>query len=162
MAITNTGNPNKNLLERLKKDNIDVRINYIGEKFDPYLGKINEITNQDVFLLPYAVWEPVPTPSTDKFLSRYRIETEYPKILPLMHILSEPLSKDYIEDFIKLQNYFSSLVVSNKKLRDILFDRKFYLMPSEDEIKSIRESLIKPPQTPRKHLPKFLRKYLRL
>jgi len=141
MTITRTENPNKNLLERLKEDNIDVRINYIGEKISTYFGKINEITKQDISLLPYVVWEPVPIPNIDKFLNRGRIETEYPKVLPLMNILPEPLSKNYIEEFVKLQNYFNSLIIPDKKLRERVFNKEIYIMPSEEEIKSIEKSL---------------------
>lgn len=143
MTITRIENPNKNLLERLKEDDVEVRIGYIGEKSNYYLGKINEIAKQDIFLLPHVVWENIPSPNVDKFLNRCRIETKYPKILPLMNILSEPLSKGYIEECVKLQNYFSSLIIIDEKLRDRAFNKKIYLMPSEEEIESIKKSLSK-------------------
>lgn len=143
MTITKIENPNKNLLERLKEDNIEVRINYLGEKSSYYLGKINEVTKQDISLLPYVVWENVPTPNIEKFLNRCRIETKYPKLLPLMGALPEPLSKGYIEEIVKLQNYFNSLMIIDKRLRNKVFNKKIYLMPSEEEIKSIEKSLLK-------------------
>ena len=138
----NTENPNKNLLKRLKEDNMEVRINYLGEKSNYYLGKISEVTRQDIFLLPYVVWENIPTPNVEKYLNRCRIETKYPKILPLINILPEPLTKGYIEECIKLQNYFNSLMISDKTLRDKIFNKDIYLMPSEEEIKSIEKPLI--------------------
>jgi len=140
MTITRIESPNKNLLERLKEDKIDVRINYIGEKSNTYFGKINEITKQDVLLLPYIIWESIPTPNIDKFLSRARIETKYPKVLPLINILPEPLSEGYIEDFIKSQNYLNSLMILDKTSRERIFNKKIYLMPSEGEIKLIKKS----------------------
>ncbi|MFH1209629.1 MAG: hypothetical protein V1663_02475 [archaeon] len=143
MVITKIENPNKNLLERLKEDNIEVRINYLGEKSSYYLGKIKEVTKQDISLLPYVVWENVPTPNIEKFLNRCRIETKYPKLLPLMGALPEPLSKGYIEEIVKLQNYFNSLMIIDKRLRNKVFNKKIYLMPSEEEIKSIEKSLLK-------------------
>ena len=139
----NTENPNKNLLERLKEDNIDVRINYLGEKSNYYLGKISEVTRQDIFLLPYVVWENIPTPNVEKYLNRCRIETKYPKILPLINILPEPLTKGYIEECIKLQNYFNSLMISDRLLREEIFSKNIYPMPSEEKIKQIEASLKK-------------------
>jgi hypothetical protein len=143
MTVPISENHNKNLLERLKYDNKDVRINYIGEKMGPFFGKIKEIAKHDILLLPYAVFEPVPTPNMDKSLNRYRIEKEYAKVLPLMNILPEPLSENYIEDFIKLQNYFSSLMIADNELRDKTFDKKIYLMPSKEEIEFFKKALPK-------------------
>jgi hypothetical protein len=143
MVITRMENPNKNLLERLKEDDMEVRINYIGEKSNYYLGKINEVTKQETFLLPYVVWENVPTPNVEKYLNRCRIETKYPKILPLTNILPEPLTKGYIEECVKLQNYFNSLMITDEKLRERVFNKKIYLMPSEDEIEFFKKSLPK-------------------
>jgi hypothetical protein len=137
MTITSRGNPNKNLLERLKADNSNVRL-YLGEKTTIY-GKIKEITDQDVFVLPYLVWENVPVPQVDKFLNRCRIETKYPKALPLSSISPEPLTDKYLEEFVKLQNYFNSLMIPDEKLRAIIFNKDIYLMPSEEEIKLLEK-----------------------
>jgi len=142
MTGINTENPNKNLLERLKEDDMEVRINYFGEKSNYYLGKINEVTKQNISLLPYVVWENIPTPNVEKYLNRCRIETKYPKILPLINILPEPLTKGYIEECVKLQNYFNSLMITDEKLRKSVFNKKIYIMPSEEEIKSIEKPLI--------------------
>jgi hypothetical protein len=141
MAITKIENPNKNLLERLKEDNKDVRL-YLGEKITIY-GKIKEVTNHDVFILPYLVWENVPTPNPDKFLNRCRLETKYEKILPLIYVSPEPLRDGFIEEFAKLQNYFNSLIISDEKLRGDVFNNKIYLMPSEAEIEILKKSLPK-------------------
>jgi hypothetical protein len=58
-------------------------------------------------------------------------------------MLAEPLSKDYLESFIKTQNYFNSLLIADKKLRDMTFNRKIYLMPSKEEIKLLEGPLAK-------------------
>jgi hypothetical protein len=122
---------------------MEVRISYLGEKTNYYLGKIHEITNQDIFLLPYVVWENVHTSGLEKSLNRCRIETKYPKLLPLMNVLSEPLSKGYIKEIVKLQNYFNSLMIDDKRLRNKIFNKEIYLMPSEREIKSLEKALTK-------------------
>ena len=149
MAITRS--LNKNLLERLKEDNAEVRISYLGEKTSSYMGKIKDVTDHGVVLLPYLVYEPLSTPNVDKFLNRYRIETKYEKILPLAGILPEPLSKGHIDEFIKLQNYFSSLVISDKELKDKLFNKDIYLMPSEEEINILEKVLSKNDKTPKEN-----------
>ena len=141
MAIKSIKNPNKDLLKILKGDDSEVRF-YLGEK-TPIYGKIHQIEEYDLFILPYLVWENVPTPNVEKFLNRCRMETKYPKIVPINNISPEPLSKGTIEQFAKLQNYFNSLMINNEEMRKKVFNKDIYLMPSDEEIKFIKETLPK-------------------
>jgi len=129
----------RKLLRELKEKEIEVRINYHDEK-STYLGKINDVGREYAYLLPYVIWEHLPTPIGGVFLQRGRIEESIYKPIPIKGIMPDPLSKGYIEDFVKWTNYFSSRQIKNKKLKDKILNKN-YLLPTNKEAELIEKEI---------------------
>jgi len=127
----------RKLLTELKEK--EVRINYHDEK-STYLGKINDVGREYAYLLPYVVWESLPTPIGGVFLQRGRIEESIYKPIPIKSITPDPLSTGYIEDFVKWTNYFSFRQIKDKKLKDKIFNKN-YLLPTNEETKLIEKEI---------------------
>ena len=126
-----------NLLEEGKKY---VRIGYNSSDNISYLGRISGQDNQNIYLLPYLVWENLFL-LKDEVLQRIRLETKIAKPLPKINISPDPLSKGYLETFAKTTNYFNSLKIPKGHLREILFDSKIYIMPTKKEIDFFKTQL---------------------
>ncbi len=141
MIGINVENPTYEILKQLKEKDRYVRFSYHGDKVSSYIGKINELTKRDILLLPYIVWENIPTPKMDQFLNRCRLEKEIAKPISLINLIPEPLSEGYAEYLIKWTNYFSSRLIKDEKIRENLFDRKTYLLPTKEEIEAVEQEI---------------------
>lgn len=112
-----------------------------------YVGKIEEITTNEVVLRPYTCWENLPQ-ENGAFLNRVKIEEEIGIPLKINEITPEKTSEDYMFQFATMMNYFAIKNSSNRNFAASTLERGFPF-PNEKQIKFIegkynkRKSVVK-------------------
>jgi hypothetical protein len=96
-----------------------------------YVGKISDLTNNEVVLKPYTNWENLPQ-EKGSFLNRVKIEEEIGLPLTIKEITPEKTSKEYMFQFAAMMNYFS---VKNSLNKNLAFNLMAgYPFPNKDNI----------------------------
>ncbi len=109
---------NEEILEYLKKNQVEIRTSPI-RNIDSQLGVIAKITQDMVYLKNYAIHENVPFEGGH--LPRLRLETEILKPIPKQGLVPEPLTKNYIAEFIIYTNYYSCQKIKTEEAKSLIF-----------------------------------------
>lgn len=97
-----------------------------------YVGKIEEITSNEIVLRPYTCWENLPQ-ERGSFLNRVRIEEEIGVPLKIHEIIPEKTSENYMFKFAAMMNYFAIKNSPNRNFAVSTLEKGFPF-PNEEQI----------------------------